>query len=927
MADTLLPTKTITPLLRPGLLSRPQLIRSLNDALVRECKLILVTAPAGYGKTTLLVDWLHNQLEDNPVSTWLSLDGGDNNPVQFWVYFFSALARLPGFKGSQVIEAALTDLQSSNPPVIKVLLTELVNAVMHLAGPAILVIDDLHLITRREIHDDLLFLVENLPLSPNRLQLVISSRQDPPWPIARLRSKGELLELRINDLRFDHTETSMYFKQALDIPLSSEQINSLDERLEGWIAGMQMAVLSLQGRDVIIDFIEQFSGRHRYILDYLIEEVLNQQPQEIQEFLLRTSILDRMTESLCEAVCFGEPSAGPRSKTFPGGPAKFDSWTTNHLQQLETKNLFVIPLDDNRQWYRYHHLFADLLRQRLRVDHPGLEKKLHLRASVWYEVNQWVNEALHHALLSGEMDRAARIAEENAFTMLDTGRLADLKEWLSQVPASIQLRHPWLGIASAWVMVYAGDPEGAELKLDSVDKSTPHMDPGSAGRVAGHVDAIRAYAGWLCGDGARAVTYARSALVNLPPDDQTVRVLTLVTLASGLVQQDEILDGEKFFQEALQIAELSGNTHVRMLAVSGYGYCLTIQGRLREAEAQCQKAIEAVRGLPGGQSPAVAQVYSILSEIHLERDEIDKGLETAQRGLHIGERWDQADTLTLNYISLGSALVRAGDLDGAKRAVERARQAGENVSSWFKLIIANQEARIMLARGNLEAAERWVQTSGLSIEDDLPQPARHIYRTLVKFLLIQGRIEEASYLLDRLIQTTGRVGAVRLLVSCLPLKSIVLLRQGRRAEAFTILERALSLAGPEKFRISFVDAGEEIIPLLVEASLRSSASGFARDLLERMNVEQPIGRLSKEHLQNTPVRSRQRVQDFLLDPLTERELDVLRWMDSSLSIPEIAEQMIVAPSTVRTHVRNIYSKLDVHNRFEAVHRAKELDLI
>lgn len=927
MPATLLPTKTTIPLLRPGLLSRPQLFRVLNDALGRESKLILVTAPAGYGKTTLLVDWLHAPPAGNPVSTWLSLDEGDNNPIQFWVYFFSALARLPGFTGTRAIEAALNDLQSSNPPAIKSLLTELVNAIMSLPGPSILVLDDLHLITRPEIHEDLLFLVENLPLSPNRLQLVIGSRQDPPWPIARLRSRGELLELRVNDLRFNHTETTTYFKQALDFTLSGEQINSLDARLEGWIAGMQMAVLSMQGRDEIIDFIEQFSGRHRYILDYLIEEVLNLQTPEIQEFLLRTSILDRLTESLCEAVCYGESGEAARSSTLPGRCGKFDSWIPNHLQQLENANLFVIPLDDTRQWYRYHHLFADLLSQRLRIEYPGLEKTLHLRASIWYEANQWISDALHHALLSGEVDRAARIAEDNAFTMLDTGRLAALKEWLNQVPASVQLKHPWLGIACAWVMAYAGDPDGAELKLDSVESSYDDLDSGTAGRAAGHVDAIRAYAAWLRGEGAAAVSYARAALVNLPPGDHTVRVLTLVTLGSGLIQQDEILATDKIFQEALQIAEISGNTHVRMLAVSGYGYCLTIQGRLSEAEALCQKAIEAVRGLPGGHSPAVAQVYSILSEIYLERDEIEKALEMAQSGMHIGERWDQADTLTLNCVSLVNALVRAGDLSGAEYAVERARQVGENVSSWFKMIIANQEARIMLARGNLEAAAGWIQTTGLSIEDDLAQPARHIYRTLVKIFLTQGRIEEASFLLDRLIQIAERVGSVRLLVGCLPLKSIVYLRQGRRTEAFAILDWALSLAGPERFRKPFLDAGEEIIPLVIEATVRSSARGFASDLLEHMDIQQPIDWEKQRPPRISPVKSEQRFQELILDPLTEREMEVLGWMDSSLSVPDIAEQMIVAPSTVRTHVRNIYSKLDVHNRFEAVNRAKELNLI
>ena len=933
MPVPILSTKLYKPPQRSNLVSRPYLLELLNEGLEYERKLTLVSAPAGYGKSTLLVEWLHSSPIVFEDTAWLSLDKADNDPKRFWLYFFSALQTIPRLGETDAVGNALESLQSSQPPLVQVLLMDLINAIFDLSRPSILVLDDLHLISETEIHEQLLFLIENLPSPSNELHLAIATRQDPPWPMAKFRSRGDLTEIRVNELRFNKDESIHFFKSIDELDLNDEQIASLDSRIEGWIAGLQMAAISMKGRDQIAVFIDEFSGAHRYVLDYLIEEVINQQTLYVQDFLLKTSVLDRMTADLCRAVWVSEESDRILIQNGPGSGIDSHS-STSELQalltQLEQTNLFLVPLDDNREWYRYHNLFSDLLRKRLLDKLPGMEKDLHIRASVWFESNGWITDAVHHAIEAEEIERAALLIENNTLAMLDFGRVATLIDWLEKIPDNIKKSRPWLSIAQAWIQVYAGQLDAAETYLAQATSVLDSLNGDDLERAVGQINTINAYASWLRGDGEKAVGFAQRALEKLPEQDLNVRALAATTLASGLVQCGDYAGANNIRRDAINWSRSSGNMHVYMLAVGSFAYVLNMQGRLSEAEELCKNVIDYVEnqfGVHGGPSPAVAQVYSMFSELLVLRNETDPGVEIARKALRIGKRWGQVDTLTVNYVYLVSALLADGDIQGASDAIERGRRVGAHVSDWFDTIISHQEAEVMLASGNVAGAVYLAEQKGLGYQDDISQPNHSTYKTFSKILIAQEKYTEASYLLDRLINAAEHSGAAVELIGFLSLLAAAQLKQGKQEEAYSALDRALVLAEPERIIRPIIAAGDAIIPLLQKLITQGSVSHFAGELLLLLKIDHA----AKNNLIVTVGEEGESVAGDnhyqLLEPLTSREIDVLKLLSSPLSVPEIADTLYLAPSTVRTHIRNIYSKLDVHGRFEAVQRAALLKLI
>ena len=916
MLAPLLNTKLYIPALRSNVVKRDRLLDQLDDGLSQDRKLSLISAPAGYGKTTLVIDWLHELQQRGVGVAWLTLDRMDNAPLRFWAYFLSALRTIPQLEQVGLGESALVSLQSKQPPSMETLLSSLINELVLISECVVLALDDMHLVTDSLVHETLTDLMEHLPRGFG-LHLVIAARSDPPWPIARFRSRGELTEVRVHDLRFTAEEAALFFKQPFDLELSPQDIDTLEERTEGWITGLQMAAISMRGGHHFLgqqrpeDFIKTFTGSHRYVLDYLIEEVFSQQPPEIQNFLLKTSILDRLSASLCDAVC-----DGTHSKTL--------------LSQIEESNLFLMPLDDNRLWYRYHQLFADLLQARLRQDMPDQIPGLHQRASAWFEEQGWVVESVRHALAADDIALAARLIEENAFTLLDQGDIISLPDWLDEIPGDLRQARPWLAIARAWMQVYAGRLDANAAEIKQIEQQLPVMEIDEQNRASGHINAIRAYASWIHGDGESAITYARRALEQLPDDELAVRALVATTLAQGLVQVDDLPGASRLRERAIAWSRASGNIHVYMLAASGFSFILLQQGWLTEAETLCRQALQAAgdkAGGPSGQSPAVAQVYAILSSVLLIRNEIKEAVMLAREGLRLGKRWAQADTLTVNYVYLAEALIVAGDLEGAASAIDGAKRVGKHVSGWFDTIVGREEAEYFLVRGDLRAAVHWAESRDMDYRDDVPQPSRSAYRTLVKVLIAQGRLGEASTLVDRLIDKAESTGASAVLVGLLLLKAVVLSKQGKHEDATTVLGRALELAEPERITLPFLRSGEPIVSLLQNSFARGITPYFTRDLLALLESEPiPAGSHSGSLPDGwkTPAADNRR---RLVEPLTARELDVMRLLNSGLSIPEIAREMYVAPSTIRTHVRNIYSKFDVHTRYEAVQRAKYLEII
>lgn len=898
MSSKLLLTKFKIPPLRESCLPRGRLTALLNTGLER--KLTLVSAPAGYGKSTLLSRWAR-QLEQP--AAWLSLDKGDDNPGRFWSYLLGALGSLPGLELGSAGEALLEWKAAGESESWDFFLTPLISEMAGCSERSVLVLDDLHLVEAPQIHDGLVFLLGHLP-QPGGLHLAVASRSDPPWPLARMRVRGELNELRARDLCFSSEEATRFIHSVTGRALSVEQIALLEQRTEGWVAGYQMAALSIKGRRDIAGFLEGFSGSHRYVLDYLMDEVLSQQEPKTLDFLLKTSILQRLSASLCDAV------------TESG-----ESQTT--LMDLERSNMFLVPLDDERLWYRYHSLFGDLLQKRLEQTAPGLKADLHRRASTWYEKNGLIVDSVSHALEAGEMAQVVRLVEANAFTILDLGGLTDLLRCLEEIPGSVRFTRPWLGIAYAWVLVYLGRRREAEQALAQAEEVVGVLEGIERKRAAGQIRAIHAYGAWIQGDGNAARSWAHQALDELPEGELTVRAITAQILGGALVQCNDLEGGLRFQREAMELARTAGNMHIYIISAASLAYGLTLQGRLQQAESVCRETLvyaqEQGHGLRG-QSPAIAQIYAMLSTVLLAWNQVDRALAYAQEGLALDRHWAQADTLTVTYIYLADAWIARGDLDQAAATVAQARRVGGHVSDWFRLLIGGYEARLALEEGDLASAVRWAAESGLDTQDEVAQPLLPVYAMLARIRLAEGRAGQGLGLLDRLIAQATRAGATGTLVRLLCRKAVALEALGEEKEALAALEQALGLAEGENQVRPFVDKGEVMAGLLRRALEGKVQAHFARRLLAEMSSQaEGLGEPAAE-------RRVVEVAGFK-EALSGRELEVLRLLNSSLSIPEIAGELTIAPSTARTHVRNIYSKLAVHGRIEAIHRAQELGLL
>ena len=578
MSTPLLQTKLYIPRSQPNLISRPRLIKHLEDGLSR--KLTLVSSPAGFGKTTLLSEWIHKC--ERPTA-WISLDQGDNDPSRFLKYFITALQKNEG----EIGEGILSALQSSQPPKTDILLIGLLNEITELIQPFVIVLDDYHVITEPTIQEMLTFILEN---QPPQMHLVISSRADPPWSLARLRVRGELAEIRTHDLRFTTDEAATFLNNVTGLKLSPQEVASLEGLTEGWIAGLQMAALSMRGRKDVSGFIKSFSGSHRFILDYLVEEVLDQQSLTIQDFLLKTSILESLSSPLCDAVTDRD-----------------DSQTT--LTQLEQANLFLVSLDDERRWYRYHHLFADLLRVRLEQAQPEQTPVLHHRASEWFEQNGLIPEAVSHALEGNDYERVVNLLAGNALAMVYHGELRTLVSWLERLPEEALSHPPWLNIAHAWTLAYLGKFDTIESLLEETDKALVGFDEHIEGpvlsevecqRIFGHIALIRTYTAALRGDSSRAAEFAYEALQHLPADDLKVRGYIMTLLGAVLRTSGDFIAAAEASTKAIAISQADVDSHLFAVVLCDQAALHYNQGQLHKAAATCKDA-EHISNMYAGQ--------------------------------------------------------------------------------------------------------------------------------------------------------------------------------------------------------------------------------------------------------------------------------------------------------------------------------------
>lgn len=888
MPSNLLQTKLLIPPTRPIWVPRPHLIDQLNAGLDRI--LILISAPAGYGKSTLLSEWAHQV--PMPVA-WLSLEKGDNVASRFWAYFASALQTIPSLNALHIGEE-LKDLENASPSFFpEDAFTRLVSEIARITDPLILVLDDFHLITDPTINEGLVFVLEHLPSLPGGMHLVISGRMDPPWPMARMRARAEITELRLRDLRFTSEEVTAFLNQTMGLKLSAGEVSQLDARTEGWVAGLQMAALSMQKRDDIPKFLERFSGSHRYILEYLIEEVLNQQPPRVMDFLLKTSILDRLTAPLCDAVMNGQDSQ-------------------ELLTYLEQSNLFVIPLDDERNWYRYHHLFADLLFIRLKNTQPDQVTHLHRRACRWYEARGMLPEALDHALSSGDRQLVAQIVSANVLVLVENDEVLPTLQKIDSVPPEEMVALPWLRIARAWVLG-TGQVQKSQQILDAVEMDMENMpDSVERQRLKGHIAALRTYIFSIQGDKVNTIAYAGLANELLPPDEISVRAMNLTMWGDVMSADGHDPSAMPILEQALALALQAEKPHVAMIAAGALASAHLGAGRLREVNRVCQDALEIAEDYQihyHHQLSATAGIYSMLARVLAEWWEIENAVQSARKGLMLSERWGQVDTDLTGLDYLGRALAFGNDWEQARQVFQRAESASQKISPFFWQMntifaldsLLDTEAP---APGEIVEQIRRVQESGAHY----PAPLK------ARLLLRDNQPGEALVVLEQVLSELR--GQPSLDIARIhALRALAFQAQGDEKQSLAALRQALELAEPENRVATFVREGVAMEKLLRLALSKSIAPVFVQKLLTAFESRRK------------PKPEPSLVTKTLVEPLSEREFEVLQLLNSKLSVPEIAQELTVAPSTVRTHVRVVYNKLGVHGRQEAIQKAKDLGLI
>jgi LuxR family maltose regulon positive regulatory protein len=920
MFATLLATKFFIPQSRPHLVSRPQLVLSLNAESAN--KLTLVSAPPGFGKTSLLCEWVNTMdgagelpCKTIPRVAWLSLDESDNDPIRFLAYCITALKQVED-DNSTFGESALGMLQTPQPPPLEAVLTALINDLAALRDTIFLVLDDYHLIENQSIHAALAFLLDHLP---PRIQLIIATRIDPPLPLARLRVRNQLTEIRAADLRFTTTEAENFLNQVMNLDLSSEDIHALENRTEGWVAGLQLAALSIQGTQDATEFIESFTGSHRYVLDYLIEEVLEQQSETIQRFLLRTSILERLNGALCAAVT-GEENQ------------------QEILEYLEHANLFIVPLDDERQWYRYHRLFADLLQQRLEKTLADQLPTLHERASHWYELNRFLDEAIEHALRAGNVERAVQLTTESVESLWNQGEHAKLQSLLARLPLESINAKPHLSLYNAWYSFVKGQLETAEESLKAAAKILDHHPAGTLhpdvipssrkklDKQRGRIAAIRTFMKAHQGDVEGLIHHGQQALTDLPDEDRIWRSLTAITLGDVYGFRGDMTKAYKARYEAYAACRETGASYYCMLAGMKLAITLRSQGRLAQTMEICRQQVQIANEYGLSHTPLNGLLLLIWAEVLRELDELDSAYAKGTRGLEITNTSIDMTLIGWGYMCMSRILLSKQDWSGIEDLLHRTEEHRQqsNLPPWIMNLLAAWQARLWLVQGNITGAIQWVQDRGLITGNDLIPPEALDYFALMDYILLariwiaQEQPVEAVNLLTQLCSAAAAGGRISRQIEIQCLLALAYQANGNSTRAVASLEQALTLAEPEGFIRTFVDEGPPMARLLYEALSRGIAPDYVRHLLAAFPVSVTESTTSLNL--GSPTAD-------LIEPLSEREQEVLQLIAEGLTNREIAARLYVTLNTVKAHTRNIFGKLGVKNRTQAVHKAKSLGVL
>jgi LuxR family transcriptional regulator, maltose regulon positive regulatory protein len=895
MSIPILATKLYIPPPRPGLVPRRRLIDRLNEGL--HGKLTLISAPAGFGKTTLVSEWV---TDCNRPTTWLSLDEGDNDLTRFLTYFVTALQTIAPNMGAGVLVA----LQSPQPPTTEVILTAFLNEIVTVPDDFLLVLDDYHLADARPIDDALAFLLEHLP---PQMHLVITTREDPNLPLARLRVRRQLTELRAAELRFTPDEAAHFLNHVMGLHLSAEDIDTLETRTEGWIAGLQLAAISMQSHQDVRGFIQTFAGDNHYIVDYLIEEVLEHQPESVRAFLLQTAILDRMNGSLCDAVT-GQQEGNAR------------------LEALNHGNFFVVPLDNQRQWYRYHHLFADVLNRHLMAEQPDQVAALHRRASEWYERHDLPADAIHHALVAKDFERSARLIEMAIPELRRSRQESTMLDWLQALPDEVLRYRPILSVHYAGALLQSGKLEGVEARLRDAERwLEPKADLGKMVIVdeqefqglAGSIAMYRAAIALTSGDLADTMKYAQRVLDLALVDDHLQRGAAAAFIGLVNWRHGKLEVAHQAYGECMARLQRVGFISDALGCSIALADLRIAQGRLREAmrtyERGLQLATQGASFLRGA-----ADMHVGICQLYYERDDLIAATQHLLRSKELGGLAGLPQNPYRWCVAMAHIREAEGDLNGALDLLHEAERLYAGDFSPNVRPVSALKTRVWVAQGRLSEALGWASEQGLSIEDDLSYLREYEHITLARIRLAQYQhdhavdtILDATGLLERLLKAAEEGGRTGSEIEILILLALAHQMQGDISAALTSLERALTLAEPEGYIRIFVTEGHSISLLLEKATKHGIAPNYVHQLLRAFGKAE----------------DRARVEQGLIDPLSERELEVLRLLGTDLDGPDIARYLVVSLNTLRTHTKNIYTKLGVNNRREAVRRAEELGLL
>ncbi len=873
MSGDLLQTKLYVPRLRPFLVSRPHLIKKLNQGIQEGSKQTLISGPAGFGKTTLVTTWVRQT--EQPIA-WLSLDESDNDLTRFLIYFVAALQTVKNNLGQGVLVA----LQSPGSVNIEAVLTTLLNEIAEFPEDVVLILDDYHVIESQSVDKAITFLLDHLPI---QMHLVITSRIDPSLPLSRLRGRGQMTEIRTDDLRFTTDEAASFLNQMMGFELSIQDAAALEARTEGWIAGLQLAALSMQGSGDIKGFVRSFTGSNRYILDYLGEEVLSHQSPKTQDFLLKTSILNRLTGSLCDVLT-----------------GSSDGEET--LANLERGNLFIVPLDNERRWYRYHHLFADLLRRRLNQTQPELASILHCQASDWYTLHGFQFEAVDHALAGSNFEMAADLIEANGLRLIGQGAFTPVQKWINSLPESIVQKRPYLCVYHAWASNFTHQLEAIEPYLQDAQRALKALEPPADDDMTrdlqSHIATLRAWNARRQRDNNLAINLLKDAVNRLGDGNPFVRTFIELNLGLAYMDNRELVKAANAFREAVSQGRTSGNELASLIATSHLAATLILQGRLHGAAKLCRQTIRDQLTRHEKPPPTLCMIYLRLGWVLAEWNDVDGFYTNLTQGVILADQ--------IGYDSVVMAGARA-------MAWEKERLAEQGTILDLSEDVTQIIDRVLTGETNPLPIQ--TQNTNIYLGDDSyfeVWPGYSDHARASKFAE-EGDVEEALNLLAWIYKSAQAVEGIGLMIEARVREALIYQSQGDMGHALESLGDALSLGEPEGYIRTFVDCESPMAQLLSEAAVRGIMSDYARKLLAAFRAGEKDDPKPSHHA--------------LVEPLSKRELEILQLIAQGLSNRQIGERLFIALDTVKGHNHRIFGKLGVHRRTEAVEKARKLGLL